>query len=258
MPINAKKDAYSAHAKEWVERMRSGKNIAHDYLEKPAMYGKLPDLKEKDVLCVGCGSGEECEHLKSLGANRVVGIDLSEGLIEYAKQGYPELEFQVMDMEKIDFPPQSFDFVYSSLVMHYVGSWKDTLDGIHKVLKKDGKFLLSTHHPATWGAERIRTETERTSLLGYKKLKETNSTEIVGDYLNARKIDDLWWGDFEVTYFHRPLREIMQDIFRSGFELTDFLEPKAIDACKEVDHSFWEIHEKIPIFIVIELTKRTD
>ena len=66
--------------------MRSGKNIAHKFLEKPAMYKKLPDLKDKSILCIGCGTGEECEHLKSLGAKRVVGIDISKGLIDFAKK----------------------------------------------------------------------------------------------------------------------------------------------------------------------------
>ena len=149
-------ESYSNYAQQWAERMRSGKNIAHEYLEKPAMYGKLPDLTGLDVLCIGCGTGEECHYLKSLGARRVVGIDISEGLIEYAKKSYPELEFKIMDMEHLDFTTESFDFVYSSLVMHYIDSWKSVLGAISKVLKRGGRFLFSTHHPAKWGAEKTR------------------------------------------------------------------------------------------------------
>ena len=137
-------ESYSNYAEQWARRMRSGKNKAHEYLEKPAMYGKLPDLTDLSVLCIGCGTGEECEHLKSLAAKRVVGIDISEGLIEYAKKSYSDLEFHVMDMEKLDFPLESFDFVYSSLVMHYVDSWDKTLNSISKILKTDGRFLFST------------------------------------------------------------------------------------------------------------------
>ena len=249
-------ESYSNYAEQWARRMRSGKNKAHEYLEKPAMYGKLPDLTDLSVLCIGCGTGEECEHLKSLGAKRVVGIDISEGLIEYAKKSYSDLEFHVMDMEKLDFPLESFDFVYSSLVMHYVDSWDKTLNSISKILKTDGRFLFSTHHPVWWSAERKRTDAERTSILGYKKNKETKTCEIFGDYLNTRKIDDIWFGDFKVSYVSRSMQEIMKDILKSNFELVDYLEPKAVDKCKDIDPVFWEIHQKIPIFMIFELKKK--
>ena len=104
METNEFNGSYNQKAKEWAERMRSGKNFAHTYLEKPAMYGKLPDLKNKTVLCIGCGSGEECAHLLSLGAKKVVGIDLSKELIAIAKASYPNIEFFTMDMAKLKFP----------------------------------------------------------------------------------------------------------------------------------------------------------
>ena len=52
-------DSYNQHAAQWAERLRSGNNPAHRFLEKPAMYAKLPDLTGQRVLCIGCGSGEE-------------------------------------------------------------------------------------------------------------------------------------------------------------------------------------------------------
>jgi SAM-dependent methyltransferase len=247
-------ESYDNYAEKWAKRMRSGKNIAHEYLEKPAMYGALPDLKGKKVLCLGCGTGEECEYLNSLGAE-VIGVDISKGLINYAKKSYPNLDFKVMDMEKLDFETETFDFVYSSLVMHYLDSWKNTLEGINKILKKDGTFLFSTHHPALWGADRTRTDDERTSLLGYKKNYKKETCEILGDYLSTKEIEDVWFNDFEVSYFHRSLESIFKDIHNSGLILNRFLEPKAIDETKIIDPVFWEIHQKIPLFMIIELRK---
>lgn len=248
--------SYSDYAEQWAKKMRNGENIAHEYLEKPAMYSKLPDLTGLDVLCIGCGTGEECAHLKSLGARRVVGIDISEGLIEYAKKSYPDLEFFVMDMEKLNFPAESFNFVYSSLVMHYVDSWKPTFNAINVVLKEKGTMLFSTHHPAVWGADRTRTEQGRLSVLGYKKILDPKSVEIYGDYLNTRKIKDIWFGDFEVTYYHRPMQDIVKDILESGFVISGYLEPKAVEGCKAVDPIFWELHQKIPLFMVFEIIKQ--
>ena len=246
--------SYDDYALKWAERMRGGKNIAHKFLEKPAMYKKLPDLKGKSVLCIGCGTGEECEHLKSLGAEKVVGVDISKGLIELAKKSYPNLEFFVMDMEKLDFPKNSFDVIYSSLTMHYVENWTKTLKSIHNVLKDNGTFLFSTHHPVKWGAKTNRSEEKDSFLMGYEKYKN-GKCEVFGDYLNTRKIDDIWFNEFNVTYYHRSLSEIIGDILKSGFMITDFIEPKPLEEVSRENGNFYKIHAKIPLFMIFELKK---
>ncbi len=248
--------SYNEYAKRWVEIKSSGKNIAHEFLEKPAMYSKLPNLKNKTILCIGCGSGEESSYIKSLGAKKVVGIDISSGLIELAKKNYPECEFHVMDMENLTFPKEKFDFVYSSLVMHYVKDFTKTLKSVNKVLKKEGKFLFSTHHPAVWGAERKRDKSKRSSLLGYVKFPKKKKLEIHGDYLNTRKIDDVWFDNFKVTYYHKSFSSIIGEIIKSRFEITDVLEPKASNKAKTKYKIFWKIHQKIPLFIIFELKKK--
>jgi hypothetical protein len=43
-------DSYNQYTEKWAKKLRSGKNTAHEYLEKPAMYNKLPDLKNKFIL----------------------------------------------------------------------------------------------------------------------------------------------------------------------------------------------------------------
>ncbi|MBU1110766.1 hypothetical protein KKB83_04060 [Patescibacteria group bacterium] len=63
-------NSYNQYVKKWAGKLRSGKNIAHEYLEKPAMYKKLPNLSGKSVLCVGCGTGEECDYLLKQGAKK--------------------------------------------------------------------------------------------------------------------------------------------------------------------------------------------
>jgi len=234
--------------------MREGDNVAHDYLEKPAMYSKIPDLAGKSVLCVGCGSGEECDHLKILGAKKVVGIDLSGGLLEIARESYPGIEFNLMDMESIDLPESSFDFAYSSLVMHYIDDWIATLKGVYRVLKPGSRFLFSTHHPIFNGMEIVKEIDGWSRYLGRKK-KSNGEIEIYGDYYKERLIDDRWFGDFDVSYYHRSLEAVMRDIIQSGFQIVDFLEPKPIEAVKKIDPAFYEIHQRLPLFMIFELMK---
>lgn len=249
-------DSYNQYTEKWAEKLRSGKNIAHKYLEKPAMYKKLPDLSSKTVLCVGCGTGEECDYLIKRGAKKVVGIDISSNLIEYARKSYPRIEFHVMNMEKLEFPDNSFDYIYSSLAMHYVDNWVKPLMEIRRVLKNKGIFLFSTHHPVKWGAEKLREISQKTFLMGYSINKKDKTCKIYGDYLNTRKIEDIWFGDFKVSYYYKSMSSIITDIIKSKFEIIDFIEPKAIDSARKTEKVFWEVHQKIPLFMIFELKNK--
>ena len=249
-------NSYNAFALKWADQMRSGNNIAHTYLEKPAMYKKLPNLKGKTVLCIGSGTGEECAHLKSLGAKRVVGIDISKGLVDVAKSKYPDLEFHVMDMEKLKFPPKTFDYVYSSLVMHYVKDWTKSFNNIHTVLKPKGVFLFSTHHPLKWGAEVVKTANNSSFLTGYVVDKKKDTVKVHGDYLKVRKIEDNWFESLNVTYYHKPLSNIIKEIINANFQIIDFLEPKPLVGVKKKRKHFFNIHTKIPLFMIFELQKK--
>lgn len=251
------KDTYNEKADDWTVRMRSGKNIVHDYLAKPALFNALGDVKGKKILCVGCGSGEECDQLKKLGAE-VVGTDIASELIGIAKKSYPEIDFRVMDMEAIDLEKNSFDIVISSLTIHYVQSWKKTLESMKSVLKDGGEIIISTNHPIRFGAE-IRREKEREIfLLGYIRYKDPKLFgEVIGDYLNERKIEDVWFRNkFPVTYYHKPISAIFKEIKESGLEISEFLEPSPEEWVKKENESFYNIHTKIPLFMIFKLKKR--
>lgn len=247
--------SYSRYAEQWADRIDNGNNIAQSYLEKPAMYEKLPNLQGKRVLCVGSGTGEECGHMLARGADRVVGIDIAEGMVNVAKHRHPGVDFLVGDMEAMDFPPRSFDFVYSSLTLAYVEDWTTTLRNINKAMTDDGTFLFSTNHPVKWGAELERSSEASKFMMGYTKYRQTGEAEVVGDYLNARKIEDEWFDEFSVQYYHRPLEQMFTEIRRSGFRVVDLREPKPIPETEHVAPNFWTIHQKIPIFMIFELQK---
>lgn len=78
---------YDAYAESIAKQLRAGKQKPHTFIEKPAMHALLPDLKGKKVLCVGCGTGEECGELLGRGAI-VEGIDVSQTSIELARTAY--------------------------------------------------------------------------------------------------------------------------------------------------------------------------
>lgn len=119
----------------------------HAYYEKPAIRAELPNLKGLDVISIGCGSGVDTRWLADHGAKKVVGIDISEGLIAIAQKENPDIEFHEMDMEKLDFPDESFDLAYSSLAIHYVSDWTKPLKEAYRVLRPGGQYVFSCGHP---------------------------------------------------------------------------------------------------------------
>lgn len=248
-------ESYDKAAGKWAQSQRGKRNVAHEFLEKPAMYDKLPDLSGKSVLCVGSGSGEECAYIKDRGAGRVVGIDISTGLIEQAKHTYPQCEFFVMDMERLNFAAGEFDFVFSSLTLHYAPDWRPVLQNIAKVLKPGGTLLFSSHHPVKWGAQSSKTAEGSAVKMGYVR-KDSGEFEVFGDYLNSRKITENLRKDLKVTYYHKPLSEIFREALDSGFEIVDFLEPKPLPQAYAVKPDF-AVHEKIPLFFILELRNRS-
>ena len=246
--------SYNESAEEWAARLRSGNNPAHRFLEKPAMFAKLPDIKGLRVLCVGCGTGEECHALTSLGAT-VVGIDISSGLIKEARKAYPDIKFLVMDVELLLFDNASFDFVYSSLTLHYLEDWITALSEIKRIMVPGGHFLFSTHHPVKWGSQVTREESEDIFIMGYERPKDGSAPQVYGDYLTPRKLEDTWFGSFTVTFFHRPLSHILRDILGSGMVIDDFIEPLPSDESKTEAEAFWTIHRAIPLFMIFDLRK---
>lgn len=254
MNINdAVKKAYDANAEYWAEHMHAGGDSAHRFLEKPAMYSMLPNLKGKSVLCLGCGSGEECSYLKSQGAKDVVGIDISNKLLNIAKKSLPGIEFHKMPLEKIRFKNRSFDFAYSSLAMHYVDDWDSTFNRIYGVLKKGGTFLFSTHHPAAFCGYVTR-GAKTTKILGYEKYSD-GTYKIFGDYFKKRVIKDIWFKRMQIEYFHRPLKDMIRPIIKSGFKIVEVEEPTLIGLAKTYDPYYYNRHSKIPTFIIFLLKK---
>ncbi len=243
-------EIYDKNTDKWMK----GKVFGHKYLEKPAMYSQLPNLENKKVLCLGCGAGEECEYLRKKGA-KVIGIDISKELIKMAKQKFPKIEFYVMGMQKLNFAKSKFDFIYSSLVLHYVKNWIPVLKKIKKVLKKKGLFLFSTHNPVCWGAEKVKDGKCSWRIIGLHK-DSNKKYKAYGNYLETKKINDTWFDSFKITYYHKPFYKMINEIIGSGLEIVDCLEPKCLEKLKKIDKNKYEKYSKVPLFVIFKLMKK--
>ena len=109
----------------------------------------LPGFSGKRVLDLGCGFGWHCRYASDHGAAAVIGVDLSEKMLETAriKNSAPAIQYRRSAMEDLTFPAGSFDVVLSSLALHYVEELEPLVGRIYDWLTPGGDFVFSCEHP---------------------------------------------------------------------------------------------------------------
>lgn len=146
--------------KQQVERMFD--NIAHryDFLNRFLSLGIdsvwrrkaikiLNTVKPKSVLDIATGTGDVAfEIQKKLETEKLVGLDLSEGMLKYArekskKRGLEDkITFIKGDSENLEFKDNSFEGVIVSFGVRNFENINKGLSEIYRVLKPGGKLVI--------------------------------------------------------------------------------------------------------------------
>lgn len=118
------------------------------------------ELREgQKALEVGCGGGMVSEHLSSRHGLAVIGTDVDPRQVEIARKRYGgsgRLTFQEADAARLPFGEGEFDLVVSLNVLHHIKEWKAALQEVHRVLKKNGYYLLVDVVFSKWLAGTMR------------------------------------------------------------------------------------------------------
>ncbi len=190
----------------------------NDLIEQPAMRRLLPDLSGKSVIDLGCGYGANCKEFIKQGAERVVGIDISEKMLNKAMADNvsPVVEYRLLDIKDLSTIDEMFDLAYSSLAFHYVEDFDKLVEDVNRLLNVDGLLVFSQEHPLTTapldGPEWCKDEFGRK--VHYK----------LSDYMVRGKRNTTWLGN-EIEKFHRPISSIANSLTRGGFMIENISEP---------------------------------
>jgi SAM-dependent methyltransferase len=117
--------------------------------EWPALQALLPDVRGLRVLDLGCGFGWFCRWARAQGAAQVLGLDVSERMLERARASTqdPAITYERADLERVELPAASFELVYSSLALHYLEALERLLAAVHRALVPGGRLVFSVEHP---------------------------------------------------------------------------------------------------------------
>jgi len=140
--------------------------IAHEYrrckqqpwrmhVEHFTVFELLGDLTGKSVLDLACGEGFLTRFLRLRGAERVIGVDMSAGMIELARQEEArsplEIEYLVQDARSLDAFDGEFDLVTAGYLLNYARTADELLamcGVIARSLRPGGRFVSVNNNPA--------------------------------------------------------------------------------------------------------------
>jgi ubiquinone/menaquinone biosynthesis C-methylase UbiE len=124
------------------------------------VYSRYIDYKSeiagKKVLEIGYGLGTMQQAFYDNGGD-VHGIDLSTAHYQAAQARMQLFDFKTNavcdNAERLPFPDDTFDFVFSHGVIHHTPKTEEVVDEIYRVLKPGGKVLVMVYH---WDSMRVR------------------------------------------------------------------------------------------------------
>ena len=188
-------------------------------LEQPAMRRLLPEIEGKAVLDLGCGYGHNCLDFVKRGAREVVGVDISEKMLEIARSEsvHENITYINMSMTDITSLSRSFDLIYSSLAFHYIEDFAGFARDLYKVLNNGGWLLFSQEHPiptATIDGKGHFNRDENGERVSYT----------LSDYHREGKRVISWFVDGVVKY-HRTFGSIITALAGAGFVIDTVEEP---------------------------------
>lgn len=133
--------AYTWDAAAYSKNSTFQKDLAAELL------GNLDLLGDERVMDLGSGDGKIAADIAALvSRGRVVGVDASPVMIEFAQASwpakeYPNLSFVLMDARELSFE-EEFDLVFSAATLHWVEDHRPVLAGIRQSLAPGGGTVL--------------------------------------------------------------------------------------------------------------------
>jgi ubiquinone/menaquinone biosynthesis C-methylase UbiE len=138
--------ALQAHAL-WAQTYDQGANPLLA-LEERAMAPLLPELKNKNIVDVACGTGRWTSRLRSRASCHVFGVDLSREMLQVASTK-PTLVGTLVRADCLSLPLRSafVDLSICSFAVSYISDLQAFTDELARISRPHARVLISDFHP---------------------------------------------------------------------------------------------------------------
>lgn len=202
-------------------------------------------MSEMRLLDLGCGAGDLVRWcLEMKGAATAVGVDASSVMLA-ACPAHPRAKWMTARMEQVAFPAASFEWVVSTMALHYVEDYLGLLAKIYEWLVPGGTLVFSVEHPLRFANS---TDDWLRDAEGRKRAWP------VDKYLEEGPIVDQN-GDLVLVKWHRTLATWINGLVSQGFMIQRVLEPAAIPAAYDLAPDLAAANWKRPSVLVIRAEK---
>lgn len=111
--------------------------------------------EEKDVLELGCGTAMNLEKIYNfdLKFKSYLGLDFTEAMLEIGAdkfKGYPNVEFKLKDITKLDDIDKQFDVIICTWVLSHLKYPVEFVNNAQKLLKPGGRLFLVFYTKPEW------------------------------------------------------------------------------------------------------------
>jgi ubiquinone/menaquinone biosynthesis C-methylase UbiE len=206
------------------------------YIESFTFLELLGDLTDKSVMDLACGEGFYTRRVREKGAKRVVGVDLSERMIELARRQEADhhlgIEYLVGDGRALKLTEQ-FDLVVAAYLLNYARHREELgamCRSITRCLKPGGRFVTVNTNPGLdfrsapsyrqYGFEtRMAGELQEGTPITWTFFLEDGSFSIENYYLDVAAHEEaLRLAGFREIHWHSPrLAPLADSALEPGF-----------------------------------------
>lgn len=141
-------DHFSKRAKEWdsPEKVEFAQKVAHEF-ESILSQNGIKISKDWNVMEFGCGTGNVGLNFAAK-VNKLVGIDVSEGMLEVMEEkvkklGYKNVKTVKLELSEKNTYPEKFNCILSSLTFHHIKDTAKMFQLLASHLEDDGILVFA-------------------------------------------------------------------------------------------------------------------
>lgn len=228
--------------------LRNAENNYNDLIEQPIVFELLGNIKGKRVMDIGCGYGAMTIKIARNGADKVLGIDVSEKMIEKGirENAHANITYKVLSAEELCFIDEKFDVIVSCLAIHYIENFEKLFADVYNLLNATGELIFSMEHPMYTASK-----------FSQQWITDPNSniaTGFVTDHYGEEGVRNIDWLGKNITKYHHKVDTIFNALISAGFVFEKIIEPSpSKELIERVPKTVHELHR--PAYLIVKCRK---